>query len=178
MHVCLVAKPPRRFEDPNQARREIDMKKRIFRSGAILVLGLAAIQIVASAQETPGIEGLWFANVTNVDCQTGAPSFTFRALYMFIHDGSLTTEAAFFMPSPRRSSGLGAWRHAQARTYTSSWWFFRYNPDGSFLETREVTQTIQLNGDHFTTVDKVEVYDANDHLISTGCAVSAGTRAQ
>ena len=42
------------------------MKKRVFQSCTILVLGLAAIQTVASAQETPGIEGVWFADVTAV----------------------------------------------------------------------------------------------------------------
>jgi hypothetical protein len=154
------------------------MKKSFFRTCAILVLGVAAMQTVASAQATPGIEGLWIANVTNRDCQTGASGATFRALYMFIHDGSVTTEAAFFTPSPRRSSGLGAWRHLQANTYASAWWFFRYNPDGSFLSMREITQTIELNGDQFTTVDKVEEYDANGNLISTGCATSVATRAQ
>jgi hypothetical protein len=154
------------------------MTKRFFRNCTILVLGVAAIQTVASAQATPGIEGLWIANVTNRDCQTGAPGFTFRALYMFIHDGSLSTEAAFFMPSPRRSSGLGAWRHTQANTYASAWWFFRYNPDGSFLSMREVTQTIELNGNRFTTIDKVQEYDANGNLISTGCATSEAIRAQ
>jgi hypothetical protein len=156
-----------------------DMKERILRSCTILVLGLAATQTIASAQETPGIEGLWFANVTPVDCQTViAVGITFRALYMFIHDGSLTTEAAFFAPSPRRSSGLGAWRHAQGRAYTSTFWFFRYNADGSFLSTREVTSTIELNGDRFTTMDKVEEYDANNKLISSGCAKSTATRVQ
>jgi len=157
------------------------MKKRIFRICTILVLGLAAMQTIALADDdSPGIEGLWFANGTPADCQTLTPlgPTGLRALYMFSHDGSLTTEAAFFGPSPRRSTGLGAWRHAQGRTFTSTFWFFRYNQDGSFLEMREVTLNIQLNGDQFTTVDKVDVYDANGQLISTGCAISRATRAQ
>jgi hypothetical protein len=158
------------------------MKKRIFQSCAILVLGLAATQTITSAQEQeqPGIEGLWFANVTGADCQTLTPvgPTVARALYMFIHDGSLTTEAAFFTPSPRRSSGSGGWRHARERTFTSTFWFFRYNPDGSFLSTREVTSTIEVNGDQFTTFDKVKEYDANNNLILSGCAISKATRAQ
>ena len=155
------------------------MKKRISVS-TMAVLGFAAIQTMAFAQETPGIEGVWLANLTSINCQTGVPlpGITLRGLYMFSHDGSLTTEAAFFGPSPRRSTGLGAWRHAQGRTFTSTFWFFRYNQDGSFLETREVTSNIELNGDQFTTVDKVDVYDANGQLISTGCAISRATRAQ
>jgi hypothetical protein len=156
------------------------MKKRIFRSYTILVLGLAATQTIVSAQETPGIEGVWIANVTSRDCQTGAPApgVPFRALHMFIHDGSLTSEAAFFAPSPRRSSGLGAWRHTQGHMYTSTFRFFRYNLDGSFLSMRKVTVTIQLNGDQFTSTDVVEEFNADNVLVLTGCATETATRAQ
>jgi len=158
------------------------MKKRIFQSSSILVLGLAAIQTVASAQETPGIEGVWFANVTAVDCQTGAvlPNVTpFRGLYMFSHDGSLTNEAAFLVPTPRRSSGLGAWRHSQAQGYTSTFRFFRFNPDGSFLVMRRVASTIVLNGNEFTSMDKFQDFDANNSPIpSTGCNIVTGIRVQ
>ena len=45
--------------------------KRTFGSCGILFLGLAAINI-ASAQETNGLEGIWYAQrITPVDCQTG-----------------------------------------------------------------------------------------------------------
>ena len=154
------------------------MKKRIFGSSILLVLGLAATQVIASAQDSAGLEGLWLTNVTPADCQTFNPvGPAFRALYMFSHDGSLTTEAAFLTASPRRSTGLGTWRHAHGQTYTSTFWFFRFNTDGSFFSTREVTSTIQLIGTQFTTMDKVEEYDANNNLIFTGCAVAAGTLA-
>ena len=157
------------------------MKKRFLASCTVAVLGFAAIQTVASAQETPGIEGIWIGNVVTADCQSHLPvpnAVPFRALYMFGHGGSLTSEAAFFVPVPPRSSGLGTWRHTQGQTYASKFWFFRYKPDGSFLSFREVTQTIQLNGDQFTTFDKVEEYDANNNLTFSGCVVSLETRAQ
>ena len=154
------------------------MKKHFLKSCTMLILGLAATQGAASAQE-PGLDGLWLANITSVDCQTKQPlPVTFRALYMFGQDGSLTTEAAFFMASPRRSSGLGAWQHTTAHAYTSTFWFFRYNPDGSFLSMREVSSAIQLNGNQYTTSDTVLEYDASNNLISTTCAVGAATRAQ
>ena len=160
------------------------MKTRIFQSYAMpmLALGLAATQTVASAQETPGIEGVWFAEVAATDCQTGAviPNVTpFRGLYMFGHDGSLTNEAAFLVPSLRRSSGLGAWRHTQAQGYTSTFQFFRYNPDGSFMVMRRVTSTITLNRDEFTSIDKFQDFDANNSPISsTGCNVVRAVRVQ
>ena len=146
----------------------------------ILVLGFAAMQTAASAQATPGLDGTWFNVVIPANCQTftpipGAP--TFRGLYLFGHDGSLTNEAAFLVASPRRSTGLGAWRHTQAQSYAGSFQFFRYNPDGSFLSLRKVTTTIELNGDQFTTKDMFQDFDANNvPTQSTGCNIVVATR--
>jgi hypothetical protein len=157
--------------------------KRTFGSCTILFLGLAAMQMIASAQATPGLDGIWYADVTPVDCNTGlvipnAP--TFRGLYMFGHDGSLTNEAAFPVPNPRRSSGLGAWGHTQGQMYAGAFRFFRYNPDGSFLTLRRVTTTIVLNGDHFVSMDIFQDFDADNHPISaagsSGCNTVAATR--
>ena len=94
------------------------------------------MQVIASAQETPGMEGVWLAQVTPVDCQTGAiiaNAVPFRGLNMFGHDGSLTNEAGFLVSNPLRSSGVGTWKHTQGHTYTSRFRFFRYNPDGSIV---------------------------------------------
>jgi len=106
----------------------MNIKRLILVSCTMAVLGFSAIQTVAFAQETPGIDGAWIGNVIAADCQpphTPLPNAVpFRALYMFGHDGSLTTEAAFFVPIPPRSSGLGTWRHTQGQTYASKFWFF------------------------------------------------------
>jgi hypothetical protein len=157
------------------------MKRSILVTCTMTVVCFSVLQTVASAQETPGIDGIWIGNVVAADCTSHMPlpgAVPFRALYMFGHDGSLTTEAAFFVPIAPRSSGLGAWRHSQGQTYASKFWFFRYKADGSFLAFREITQTIQLNGDQFTTFDRIEEYDANDVLTFSGCAVSTLHRAQ
>ena len=157
--------------------------KRTFGSCTILFLGLAAMQTIASAQETPGLDGIWYAVLTPVDCQTGlvipnAP--TFRGLYMFGHDGSLTNEAGFLVPNPRRSSGLGAWRHTQGHMNAGTFRFFRYNADGSFLVLRKVTTTILLNGDQFVSMDVFQDFDADNHPISaagsSGCNTVTATR--
>ena len=156
------------------------MKKSILRGCMFALLALAATQTRVSAQATPGLDGTWFNVVIPADCQTfnpipGAP--TFRGLYLFGHDGSLTNEAAFFVVTPRRSSGLGTWRHTQAQSYAGSFQFFRYNPDGSFLSLRKVTTTIELNGDQFTTKDMFQDFDANNvPTQSTGCNIVVATR--
>ena len=159
------------------------MKKSMLRICTILVLGLAAIAWAASAQETPGLEGVWFADVTAVDCQTGVaipnvPSF--RGLNMFSHDGSLTNDAAFFVPTPRRGAGLGTWRHMQAQTYTATFRFLRYDSNGLFLTMRKVTiKTIVLNGDQYTSFDQFQDFDANNNpLPTTGCNIERAIRVQ
>src|SRR5215471_4903961 len=105
------------------------MKTRILRFCTILVLGFAAIQTVAYA-DGPDLEAIWFAVVTPIDCNShtvipNVPSF--RGLYMFGHDGSLTNEAAFPGPGVIRSSGVGVWQHTEAHMYNAAFWFFRYN---------------------------------------------------
>jgi len=144
---------------------------------------MAAMQTIASAQETPGLEGIWYAVVTPVFCQTGlvipnAP--TFRGLYMFGHDGSLTNEAGFLVSTPQRSSGLGTWRHTQAQMYSGAFRFFRYNADGSLQVLRRVATTIVLDGDQFVSMDKFQDFDADNHPISavgsSGCNTVTATR--
>jgi hypothetical protein len=99
---------------------------------------------------------------------------------MFGHDGSLTNEAGFLVPNPRRSSGLGAWRHTQGQMYAGTFRFFRYNADGSFLVLRKVTTTIVLNGDQFVSMDVLQDLDADNLPISTvgssGCNTVTATR--
>ena len=169
------------------------MKKGIFRSCTILVLGFAATQTIASAQErrdaeeTPGIEGVWFVVVTPVDCNTHQVipnTVSFRALNMFSHDGSFTNDAALLVPNtPRRSSGLGRWQHTQGQMFTATFQFFRYNPDNTFLVMRQVTlKTITLNGDQFTSFDQFQDFDANLNPItsvgSQGCNIETARRLQ
>jgi hypothetical protein len=158
------------------------MKKRFFSSCTLfLVLGFTAALTNAFAQATPGIEGVWFAHITPVDCQTGnvVPNASFRGLYMFSHDGSMTNEAAFSVATLLRSSGLGTWQHTQAQTYTLAFRFFRYNADGSFAAMRRVTQTITVNSDQYTSVDHFQDFDFNNNPLPTmGCNIESAVRVQ
>jgi hypothetical protein len=160
------------------------MKKRVLQSSAIAALVLAAAQTVVSAQETtdaeharkeiPGIEGVWVSNVSIRDCQTGDLIRSVRALDLFIHDGSSTETAVNVLRTP----SVGTWRHVEGQTYTSTFTFFRYNPDGTFASRAKVTRTIELseNGAEFTSTGKVEDFDANNVLISTSCPTETATR--
>jgi hypothetical protein len=168
------------------------MKKQIFSSCTMFfAIGLAATQTLASAQETPGLEGVWLSVVTPVDCVTHAPinAPSFRGLNMFSHDGSMTNDAAFLVPPnpiARRGAGLGGWQRTQGQTFTATFRFFRYNNiDGAFLSMRRVTLvTINLHGDQFTSFDMFQDFDAQTPpqpiLMpgSTGCNMEQATRVQ
>jgi hypothetical protein len=160
--------------------------KRILESCAILLLGLAATQTGASAQETSGLEGVWISNVTSVDCQSGVPVSPgpfVRILYQFSHDGSLTNEPGFLPPPPpepatRFSSGLGTWRHAQAQTYNAKLRFWVFNPNNSIALMAVVTKTIELGGDVFTAKSIVQDFNVSGTLVSQMCVTEIATRAQ
>jgi hypothetical protein len=143
------------------------MKKYMFTNCTMfLVLGLAATQTIASAQATPGLEGVWLGEIAPVDCHTGMPIpgvLSFPVLHMFGHDGSFTNESANFVATPasRRSSGVGRWEHTQAQTYTAAFQFFVYNPDESFMVLRKVSLTITLAGNYFTSVNQSQDYLVN-----------------
>jgi hypothetical protein len=141
--------------------------RRIFGSSTILLLAFAAAQTIASAQETPGIEGVWFGVITPVDCQTRMPTGAspFHALYMYGHDGSLTNESANQTPTAPRSSAVGHWQHTQAQNYTGTFRFFNYNPDGSFMLLRKVTLNIALGGDQYTSFNQVQDFDWYNNAI-------------
>ena len=160
------------------------MKKRILRSSAMAALLLAATQTIVSAQgaadaersreEGHRIEGVWTVNVTIRDCRSGNVIRSVRALNLFIHDGSLTETAANVLRTP----SVGTWRHLEGKSYTSTFNFFRYSPDGTFASRAKVTRSIELieDGSEFTSTDTVEDFDANNVLISTTCGVETATR--
>lgn len=149
--------------------------KWIVRSCSMLALCAACQMTVFAAQDDgPGLEGVWNVSASVHDCQTGALIRQVRVMTMFIHDGSLTQTAANLV----RSSAEGRWRHAEGHTFAVSFWFFRYNPDGSFASLANATNAIQLShdGTQFTSTGLVRDFDGSDRLISTGCVTETATR--
>jgi len=120
------------------------------------------------------IEGVWDVRVIIRQCDTGNPIRNVRAMNMFVHGGTLTEIATNF----QRGSSLGTWRQVGAQDYAAVFRFFRFNPDGSFAGTTKVTRNIELSRDanEFTATSSFENFDANDNLISTGCATETASR--
>jgi hypothetical protein len=69
--------------------------KRILGSCTVLLLGLAATHTIASAQETPGLEGIWLAQTTVTNCQ-GTVLRHVRNLEMYIQTAQCQPPAVLY----------------------------------------------------------------------------------
>ena len=156
---------------------------------ALLML-FGATQIFVSGQESENsgvplgqverfgrtIEGVWRTAVTQRNCQTGAPTTpTSRGLITF-HEGGTLSET--LGPGQNRSPGHGVWEQRRGNNYALAFIINRYNASGVFIGTQQIKAFLELaaGGDSYTSNAYVEVFDANDNLVGTGCATSVGTR--
>ncbi len=150
------------------------MTKTMFRVLATIVVTLAGSQNLLVAQGNHSVEGTWDVSVTVVDCQSGALIRTVRSLQMYSHDGSFTETANTFL----RGSSLGSWSHSEGNMYAPTYWFFRYNPDGTFKSLAEGQNKVELSSDGkgFTATGIITDYDATGNQISVGCVTQTAQR--
>ncbi len=148
-------------------------------------IGMSGSASAATAANAPAswlpaplrLVGVWDVSVTLRDCISGQAMATFPAMNHYAADGSQLEFGVNMSPASRYPS-LGTWRFTGMRKFTSEFSFFRFNPDGSYAGTQEVTRTITLSydADRFTTVTSVAIYDPQHHLVKSGCATEAATR--
>ncbi len=100
-----------------------------------------------------------------------------RAVDTFTSGGALIETGVHATPQPH-SPGQGTWRHICGRNYSAVLRFFRFNPDGSVAETRKVTRHLELSkdGNEFTGTASIEVFDADDRLVTAHCATETAKR--
>jgi len=128
-----------------------------------------------------GIVGAWRTAITQLNCQTGLPlAPASRGLLTFNEGGTL---AEYNSPGPNpalRSPGHGVWEQQMRHrgNYSLVFMINRYDASGVFISSQKVRAALELsaNGNGFTTNAAVEIFDANDNLIGTGCATGVGTR--
>lgn len=149
------------------------MKANFFRICMMLALGFTASQTMLNAQEGGTLKGVWNVSVTVTNCQTGALIRTVNSLQQFRQDGT-TLETA---NTASRGISEGVYSAAGDHTYDATYWFYRFNPDGTFASIARVSDKIVLGEDgHFTSSGVVLDFNATGALISTGCFVHAASR--
>ncbi len=141
------------------------MTQRMFRICILLTLGFAASQTILPAQERHRLEGIWSVSVNVTNCQI--------SLQQFRPDGSVIDTAN----TASRGISEGVWGYAGDKHVAASYWFYRFNPDGTFASRASVTDKIVLgsNGE-FSSTGSVLDYDANGKLLTTGCFTHTATR--
>ncbi len=141
------------------------------------------------------IEGVWRTVVTPRNCQTGAqvaPSI--QGLFTFNKGGTMSEygiSTGQGQTPALRSPGHGVWERLREHEYSFKFIFYRYNASGVFLGTQIIRAALELGTSSnvftnnaaisasrnvFTTNSAVEIFDAGDNLIGTGCATAVGRR--
>jgi len=166
------------------------MKTNLVRIFALAAIGAAAcwaqqadmaeVNPDANAESTPlrvswavPIVGVWDVAVTVVNCQTGALIRNIHTVQLYQSDGTFSETTS----SGARGSSIGYW-YRQQRNYEARYFFFRYNPDGSFASFAKAANTITVNndGNQFSVKATIQDYDANNNLLSTGCVTQTANR--
>lgn len=146
---------------------------------AILMMAMFA-QISVSAQDiSRPLEGVWNAQATAINCQTGAVIRTGPAILTFVRGGTMHDFGTGRNPATR-SPGYGIWSFNSNGQYTSAFQFFIYHSDGTLGGRMIVRQQIQLNSDEnsYTSTTTTQVLDVNGNVIMNGCSNGVGTRFQ
>ncbi len=117
---------------------------------------------------------MWDVAVTVVNCQTGGLIRTVRSVQMYQSDGTFSETTN----TGTRGSSIGYWFRQEGQIYGASYFFFRYNSDGSFASFAKAANAITLSpdGSQFSVTATIQDYDANDNLISTGCVTQTAKR--
>ncbi len=146
------------------------------------------LQEEQSPRSRQNIEGVWRTMVTPRNCQTGDPIPNvppIRGLFTFHQGGTMAEYGIAPGQSPAlRSPGHGVWEQRRGLSdYSFAFIFYRYDASGIFIGSQKITATLRLgtnsvgtSGNVFTTNSAIEVFDAGDNLIGTGCATAVGTR--
>ncbi len=161
-----------------------------------LIMLFGSTQISVSGQESEqgdlreeqservrqSVEGVWRTVVTPRNCQTGDPIPVppIRGLFTFNEGGTLAEWGVAANSSPAlRSPGHGLWEQRSGRrNYSFTFIHLRYDGNGVFLGSQKITAALTLgaSGNSFTTNSAIEILDANDNVVGTGCATAVGTR--
>lgn len=104
---------------------------------------------------------------------------TFRGISSFHEGGTMSETAASSSPS-LRSAAHGVWERESRGTYSASFIFLRFNPDGTFAGTQKTTATNILsgNGNTYNSTASIQVLDPNNNVLFAGCATAVGARFQ
>lgn len=134
----------------------------------------------ANAQAASGadpVEGVWESTITIRDCISGAAIRSFKGVNTF-HRGGTLSDANITAPTTR-GPGAGVWRaSAAAGSYTASFRFYRYNPDGALAGAQRVNRNFTLAADGNSTTGTIaaQILDTADTVLQNMCGTETSAR--
>ena len=150
---------------------------------------VAGMLVVSSGQRvgaqsddsSKGLVGTWRVQGTPLNCATGQPLGIppFPARISFSRGGTAIAVVSNPAVQPgQRTPSLGAWHATGLQTFSLVHEAFILFDGGIFHKgTHRITETIQVNGDQYTSVASSQFYDATGAPIGNpGCSMSAGQR--
>jgi hypothetical protein len=165
-------------------RRSAIRRAALLAAAAVLATSAGSRLAAADGRSDARLEGTWRVTVTTEDCASGTPLLTFKALLSFAKGGTLsgTTSSPAFRPG-QRTSDYGVWRTTGHDTYRAvSEAFILFDSPaappvpGLTRGVQRLNQTIEVDGDSFTSDATVKFFDLGGNLLVSGCATAAGQR--
>jgi len=146
----------------------------ILKRGGAAGLAAAVLVLCAGTAQAGKVEGVWWSNVTRVDCATGAAQLSFTGMQVY-HQGGTLTDTNSGNPASR-GPGMGTWKREGQDVHTR-FRFMLFN-GGTFTGTAVVTRVITLtpDGDSATGRGTSEVYAPDGTLVATSCTRDVSTR--
>ena len=158
-----------------------------------LISALAITASIASAQDTQTqpssatsaahertIQGVWRTTVTPRNCQTGQLFPSLQGVFTFNQGGTMAEYGIGPGSSPAlRSPGHGVWQREHGwHDYSFAFTFYRYDASAVLLGSQRIRAALELggSGDEFVSRSVIEILDANDKVVGTGCATAVGRR--
>jgi hypothetical protein len=134
-------------------------------------------ELLAQRRNTRKLEGSWNHTGTRLNCSTGAAIGTFSAMFTFNRGGTFWESGTQISPA-LRSPSHGVWSYNGGRSYTTTFQFFRFNPDGTLAGRQIIRQQVELSqdGNSYTTTATAQVLDVNGTVIANNCSSGTGTR--
>jgi hypothetical protein len=148
---------------------------------ACLLLVQACVGSTSAIAQVGGtadpLEGVWESTITIRDCNSGTAIRTFKGVNVF-HRGGTLSDTNSAAPTTR-GPGAGIWRAgAVAGSYTASFRFYRYNPDGTLAGSQRVNRTFTLaaSGNSTTGTIAAQVLDTAGTVLQSLCGTEASVR--
>lgn len=145
---------------------------RPMRAVSALVSGL--LISAGAAQASDNIVGVWWSEVSRVDCSTGATLGSFTGMQTF-HLGGTLTDTNSQNPASR-GPGMGTWSR-QGPDVLTRFRFMLFNA-GAWTGTAVVTRKVTPGpgGDTAIGQGTSEVYTPGGQLVATGCTRDVSVR--